>query len=185
MDGQTKVTERTLGNLLCCLNGDKPRQWDITLAQAEFAFYNIIYRSTGKCPFEIVYTQVPILTLDLANLHISVDLSVEASIMANRVKKIHEVHQHLENSTASYKSKAYEHRRPANFKIGDLVMLHLKKSRLPTDHQSKLTNKKIGPFPILEKLGPNAYRIDLPPTMKISSTFQCFKYLSLPFSRSI
>lgn len=98
--------------------------------------------------------------LDLANLRIFVDLSAEASIMADRVKKIHEeVCQHLENSTAFYKSKADEHRRPADFKIGDLLMIHLKKSRLRTGHHSKLTNKKMGPFPIIEKLGPNSYAL--------------------------
>lgn len=53
-------------------------------------------------------------------------------------------------------------------------MIHLKKHHLPTIQHSELTNEKLGPFPNLAKLGPNAYRIDLPPTMKISSTFNVF-----------
>lgn len=76
-DGQTWVTNWTLENILWCLSGDKPRQWDLTLAQVEFTFNNMINCSTGKCPFEIVYTQVPRLTLDLVNLPICVDLSVK------------------------------------------------------------------------------------------------------------
>ena len=54
---QTKVTNRTLGNLIRCLSGSKPKKWDLSLAQAEFMFNNIRNRLTNKCPFEIVYTK--------------------------------------------------------------------------------------------------------------------------------
>lgn len=132
----------------------------------------MVNHSRGKCSFKIFYTHVPRLNLDLANLPVSVDLSVEATIMADRIKNIHEeVRAHLETTNKSYKKQADTHKRTADFKIGDLVMVHLNKSRLPTGLHSKLTNKKISPFPILAKFGPNTYQIDLPPTMKISSTF--------------
>ena len=45
---------RILGNLIRCLVGNKPSQWKMVLAQAEFAYNNSINRSTGKRPFEIV-----------------------------------------------------------------------------------------------------------------------------------
>ena len=45
---------RSLGNLLRCLVGNKPRNWEMVLAQAKFAYNNFVNRSKGKTPFEIV-----------------------------------------------------------------------------------------------------------------------------------
>nr|GEV25964.1 DNA/RNA polymerases superfamily protein [Tanacetum cinerariifolium] len=39
-DGQTEVGNKILGNLLRCLVEDKPKQWDLVLPFAEFAFNN-------------------------------------------------------------------------------------------------------------------------------------------------
>ena len=53
--GQIEVVNHSLGNLLRCLVGDKPKGWDMILPQAEFAYNNSVNRSTGKSPFQIVY----------------------------------------------------------------------------------------------------------------------------------
>ena len=64
-------------------------------------------RSTGKSPFEIVYTELPRLTVDLANLPSSVDLSLEAETMAERVAELNkEVTKHLEKMTTKYTEDA-------------------------------------------------------------------------------
>lgn len=55
-DGQTQVTNRSLGNLLRRLVGGKLGNWDLLLPTAEFAYNNSVNRSTGKSPFEIVYS---------------------------------------------------------------------------------------------------------------------------------
>ena len=50
---------RSLGNLLRCLVGYKPSNWDIVLAQVEFAYNNFVNRSTNKTPFDIFTRMQP------------------------------------------------------------------------------------------------------------------------------
>ena len=48
------------------------------------------------------------------------------------------------------------------FDIGDLVWLHLRKDRFPTERKSKLLPRADGPFEVLARYNNNAYKIDLP-----------------------
>ena len=67
-DGQTEVVNRSLGDLLRCLVGEKPGNWDLILPHAEFAYNNSVNRSTGKSPFEIVHGVSPRPPIDLIPL---------------------------------------------------------------------------------------------------------------------
>ena len=64
-DGQTEVANRTLGNILCCLSSNRPKQWDFALPQAEFAYNSAVNRSTKLSPFAVVYSFTPRTPLDL------------------------------------------------------------------------------------------------------------------------
>lgn len=50
-------------------------------------------------------------------------------------------------------------------------MVYLNKNRLPKGSHNKLMMRKIGPCKILEKYGPNAYKIELPDDIAISLIF--------------
>ncbi|KAM2253904.1 hypothetical protein ACFX1S_008240 [Malus domestica] len=67
-DGQTEVTNRTLGNMIRCVCGDKSKQCDLVLAQVKFAYNSGAHTTTSKSPFSIVYTLNPHHVVDLIRI---------------------------------------------------------------------------------------------------------------------
>ena len=65
---QTKVVNRSLGNLLRCLVGDKSKGWDLILPQEEFSYNDFLNRSIGRSPFQIVYGSSPRTLLELRKM---------------------------------------------------------------------------------------------------------------------
>lgn len=104
-DGQTVVVNRSLGNLLRCLAGTKPKQWDLALPQAEFTYNRSKNRTTRLSPFEIVYGQNPSGVLDLAPIPRVGHLNPKADEMAEHLRSIHEqVKLAIHESNAKYKA---------------------------------------------------------------------------------
>ena len=66
------------------------------------------------------------------------------------------------------KSYADIRRRPLEFNVGDHVFLKVSPSKgiLRFGKKDKLTPRHIGPFEILQKVGPVAYRLVFPPTLQ-------------------
>ncbi|GKV08469.1 hypothetical protein SLEP1_g20091 [Rubroshorea leprosula] len=99
-DGQTEAINKILGNVLRSFVGKNLRQWDLVLAQAEFAYNNSLNQATGKCPFEVVYGVHPFSPLDLAPLPTSQQFSADAKQRAKEIKKLHEeVREKLQRQT--------------------------------------------------------------------------------------
>nr|GEZ36449.1 RNA-directed DNA polymerase [Tanacetum cinerariifolium] len=88
-DRQTEVTNRRHGSLLRCLIGDKLKQWDVALPQAEFAYNRSNHSSTGHSPFFIVYGRNPFTPLDLAPMVGDGSVSVEGDECARQIKELH------------------------------------------------------------------------------------------------
>lgn len=179
-DGQTEVTNRSLGNLLRCLVGDNIKRWDIKLSQAEFAHNHALNRSLGFSPFQVVYGVVPRCPLDLAALPDKTRLHGEAVDFITELQQVHKMaHDNLSSSTARYKRDADKKRRELIFEPGELVWVVLTKDRFPAGEYNKLKSRKIGPVEIIERINPNAYRVRLPSNLRTSDVFNV-KHLS-PF----
>ncbi|GJZ61785.1 putative CCCH-type zinc finger family protein [Tanacetum coccineum] len=162
-DGQTEVVNRSLGNLLRCLVEDKPKQWDLVLPFAEFAFNNSKNRTTQRSPFEIVHGLSPYTITDLTLIHNLRKANVKADEFAEHIKSIHEeVKLQVEAYNTKYKKVVDLHRRKVFFEEGDYVWAVLTKDRLPVGVNVKLHDRKVGPCQILKKINDNAYKLELP-----------------------
>ena len=92
-----------------------------------------------------------------------------ATKFIERIQLIHQaVQEQLEKSQAKYKARHDMHRVDHQFKEGDQVWLYISKERM----QGEGKNLKLihyGPFKIIEKIGTNSFRMELPPYMQIYS----------------
>ena len=171
-DGQTEVTNRSLGDMLRCLVGDNIKSWDTILCKAEFAHNHAVNRSTLFSPFRIIYGIVPRGPVDLGVApDITRDHGQAIDFVANLSFLHAQVHDNLQTSSAKYKIEADRHRRDVHFSVGDLVWAVLTKDRFPARTYNKLKARKIGPLEILEKINANAYRVKLPPDVRSSDVF--------------
>ena len=80
---------RSLGNLLRCLVGEKSSSWDMVLAQAKFAYNNFVNRSIGKTPFEIVTRMHPRVISDLRDVDGEEKRSVVGEEFSNFMEPLH------------------------------------------------------------------------------------------------
>ncbi|GJS46474.1 hypothetical protein Tco_0596595 [Tanacetum coccineum] len=139
---------------------EKLKLWNVSLAQAEFAYNSAVHSSTGFLSFEVVYKTSPRHVVDFADL--SGKNNVQANRMVEEAQATHEVvRANITEANAKYKITADKHRRKKLFQVGDEVMVFRRKKRFPVGTYSKLQ----------PKINDNDYLVDLPNTMSISKTF--------------
>jgi hypothetical protein len=119
-----------------------------------------------------VYGLNPIGPLELAPLPVTKHFSGDAEERAKEIKKLHEqIQGRILKKKEKYSKQANKYRKPAAFKEGDLVWIHLRKELFPSKRSSKLMPRADGPFRVLQRIGENAYKIELPGDYEVSATF--------------
>jgi hypothetical protein len=81
-------------------------------------------------------------------------------------KKVRIIQQNMKATQSCQKSYADKRRRPLEFQVGDYVYLKvtpMKKKRFGI--KKKLAARFVGPYKIIEKKGPVAYKLQLPEAM--------------------
>ncbi|GJU71857.1 putative reverse transcriptase domain-containing protein [Tanacetum coccineum] len=160
-DGQSKRTIQTLEDMLkaCILNFGG--SWDVHLSLVEFS-YNSSYHTSVRCaPFEALYgrkCRSPIMWAeDEAGQLIGPELVQETT------EKISQIKDRFKAAHDRQKSYVDKRRKPLEFSVGDCVLLKVSSWNgvVRFGKKRKLAPRFVGPFKIIEKVGPVAYRLDL------------------------
>jgi hypothetical protein len=123
-------------------------------------------------PFEIVHGYKPRKPLDLLPMSLHARVSKSAESFVRRIQDLHiKITKQIQASNAQYKLQADLHRRHNEFNVGDYVMIRIRPERFPSGTNRKLHARSTGSFKVLQRVGPNAYVLDLPHDFGISSTF--------------
>ena len=172
-DGQTEVVNRTVLLFLRGYCNKHPKLWDEQIQYVQHAYNRAMHSSTQSSPFETCFGYLPKTPLDLTYGR-EVDSSAskdeyKARRFIQRVQQVHQaVQEQLEKSQAKYKARHDKHRVDHQFQVGDKVWLHISKERMKGEGK-KFKPIRYGPFTIMENIGMNSFRLELPPCMQIYS----------------
>ncbi|KAH0691449.1 hypothetical protein KY289_018807 [Solanum tuberosum] len=120
---------------------------------------NCKWDSTPLPPLDLL----PLPTNDFANL--------DGKKKVDMMKKIHEqTRLAIEKKNKEVALRRNKGRKYVVFKPGDLVWVHMRKTRFPSKRKTKLDPRGSGPYKVLERIGDNAYKLDLPGEFQVSAT---------------
>lgn len=171
-DGQTEVRNRGLEQYLRAFAADKPSTWGNLLPWAELALNCFYHAGIGMSPYQALYGRVP-------PMLVAVSPSPRtppkvADLIVQRGKLLELLWTNLERAQQRMREAANKHRRHVDFEVGDLVWLKLQPYRqhsVAKPLSAKLSRRFYGPYAVLERIGPVAYRLQLPDGSRIHNVF--------------
>jgi hypothetical protein len=100
-------------------------------------------------------------------------VTIGPDMLKEMEQQVIQIKQNLKVAQNRQKSYTERKRTPREFKTGDQVYLRFRprKSSLRMGACSKLEPRYCGPFEVIDKVGPVAYRLALPPTVKSDNVF--------------
>nr|GEZ77872.1 putative reverse transcriptase domain, ribonuclease H-like domain, aspartic peptidase domain protein [Tanacetum cinerariifolium] len=182
MDGQSERTIQTLEDMLRACVIDFEGSWDRHLPLVEFSYNNSYHASIRAAPFEALYgwkCRSHVYWSDVGDNQLT-----GPELIRETNEKIVQIKNYLLTARSRQKSYADVRRRPLEFNVRDKVMLKVSpwKGVIRFGKRRKLSPRFIRPFKILERVGPVAYKLELPRELQgIHNTFHVSnlkKYLS-------
>ncbi|MBW0545782.1 hypothetical protein O181_085497 [Austropuccinia psidii MF-1] len=160
-DGQTERVYQILEQYLRMYVSYHQDDWYTWLPLAEFAYNNAEHSSTKQSPFFTIYGRNP----SFDSIHISQDSP--AGKLSTKLQSVQQVvKEELESAIRRFKKYADRNREiPPDFQPGDKVWLASKNIN-PKRPTKKLSERWLGPFEVLKKIGSHAYHLKLPQQWK-------------------
>ncbi|GKA12147.1 putative reverse transcriptase domain-containing protein [Tanacetum coccineum] len=171
-DGQSERTIQTLEDMLRACVIDFGSSWDRHLPLVEFSYNNSYHASIKAAPFEALYgrkCRSPVCWSEVGESQLT-----GPELVRETTEMIVQIKNRLITARSRQKSYADVRRKPMEFNVGDMVMLKVSpwKGVIRFGKRGKLSPRYVGPFKIIERIGPVAYRLELPEKLHgIHNTF--------------
>nr|GEW41419.1 putative reverse transcriptase domain, ribonuclease H-like domain, aspartic peptidase domain protein [Tanacetum cinerariifolium] len=171
-DGQSERTIQTLEDMLRACVIDFGSGWDKHLPLAEFSYNNSYQTSIKAAPFKVLYgrkCRSPVCWSEVGDAQLT-----EPEMIREMTEMIVQIKNRLLAVRSRKKSYADVRCKPLEFKVGDKVMLKVSqwKCVIRFGKHGKLSPRYTVTFKILSRVGPMAYKLELPQELQgIHNTF--------------
>lgn len=164
-DGQSERTIQTLEDMLRAVILDRGGSWESILPLIEFAYNNSYQATIDMAPYEALYgrkCRSPLYWDEVGERKM-----LGPDLINEMIEIVRKIRLRIKEAQDRQKSYADARRTELKFNIGDKVFLKVSPSKGITRFaiKGKLKPRFIGPYEILDGVGPVAYRLALPPSL--------------------
>jgi hypothetical protein len=168
-DGQTERQNQTMEQYLRAFCNYEQDNWVELLPLAEFAYNNSVHASTRMTLFWAIYHRHPKMQFRAPKAPANLKLEIQADAVLEGLEETHRILRENILDAQELQTK-YAGGKQITFEVGDRVWLSTKHFRT-TRPSKKLDYKRAGPYTVSKIINQNAYKLDLPKTMRNHNVF--------------